>query len=114
MRVGAWRVLADEKERGNRGGECVVRDALHGRLAAIQIDQAVVSEATKRGLRATAIPDITARARLSLKPRKRVPQALEADRQTVRPSLLAPPPSPFALRPPAAWPLASNLHSSRA
>jgi hypothetical protein len=39
------------------------RDALNGRLTAIQIDQAVVNEATKRGLRPTAIPDITARAR---------------------------------------------------
>jgi hypothetical protein len=32
-------------------------------LASIQIDQAVVTEATKRGLRPTALPDITARAR---------------------------------------------------
>src|ERR1035437_1376613 len=35
------------------------RDTLTSRLTAIQIDQAVVSEATKRGLRPTAIPDIT-------------------------------------------------------
>ena len=33
------------------------------RLTTIQIDQGVVTAATKRGLRATAIPDITARAR---------------------------------------------------
>lgn len=39
------------------------RDALNARLTAIQIDQAVVTEATKRGLRASAIPDITSRAR---------------------------------------------------
>jgi len=39
------------------------RDALTGRLTAIQIDQSPRDEATKRGLRPTAIPDITARAR---------------------------------------------------
>ena len=60
------------------------RDALHGRLTAIQIDQAVVNEATKRGLRASAIPDITARARLNFKLVGGVPQALEADGQTAR------------------------------
>ena len=60
------------------------RDALHGRLTAIQIDQAVVTEATKRGLRATAIPDITARARMNFKLVGGVPQAFEADGQTAR------------------------------
>ena len=60
------------------------RDALHGRLTAIQIDQAVVSEATKRGLRATAIPDITSRARMTFKLVNGVPQAFEADGQTAR------------------------------
>jgi len=39
------------------------RDALNSRLAVIQIDQAVVAEATKRGLRPTALEDVTARAR---------------------------------------------------
>ena len=39
------------------------RDALNARLTAIQIDQGVTTTATKRGLRPTAIPDITARAR---------------------------------------------------
>lgn len=60
------------------------RDTLSGRLTAIQIDQAVVAEATKRGLRATAIPDITARARLTFKLVNGVPQAFEADGQTAR------------------------------
>ena len=60
------------------------RDALHGRLTAIQIDQAVVMEATKRGLRASAIPDITARARMNFKLVNGVPQAFEADGQTSR------------------------------
>jgi len=55
------------------------RDALHGRLTAIQIDQAVVNEATKRGLRATALPDITARARATFKLVNGVPQAFDGD-----------------------------------
>lgn len=56
------------------------RDALHGRLTAIQIDQAVVNEATKRGLRATAIPDITSRARLTFKLVDGVPQAFDGEK----------------------------------
>ncbi|MGD0538036.1 MAG: hypothetical protein ABSC03_10375 [Verrucomicrobiota bacterium] len=60
------------------------RNALNARLTAIQIDQAVVTEATKRGLRPTAIPDITARARNTFRLVNGVPQALEADGQTVR------------------------------
>jgi hypothetical protein len=60
------------------------RDVLTGRLTAIQIDQAVVTEATKRGLRPTAIPDITSRARTSFKLVNGVPQAFEADGQTAR------------------------------
>jgi len=55
------------------------RDALLGRLSAIQIDQAVVSEATKRGLRPTAIADITARARATFKLVNGVPQAFDGD-----------------------------------
>ena len=38
-----------------------------GRLSAIQIDQALVSEATKRGLRVPALPGIAARARQNFK-----------------------------------------------
>ena len=60
------------------------RDALHGRLSAIQIDQAVVNEATKRGLRPTAIPDITSRARMTFKLVNGVPQAFDGDGQTAR------------------------------
>ena len=60
------------------------RDTLLGRLTAIQIDQAVVTEATKRGLRPTAIPDITSRARTNFKLVNGVPQAFEADGQTAR------------------------------
>ena len=60
------------------------RDALHGRLTAIQIDQAVVTEATKRGLRATALTYITSRARMTFKLVNGVPQAFEADGQLAR------------------------------
>jgi len=60
------------------------RDALHGRLTAIQIDEAVSNEAAKRGLRPTARPDITARARNTFKLVNGVPQAFEADGHTLR------------------------------
>jgi hypothetical protein len=43
-----------------------------------------VSEATKRGLRPTALTDITARARMTFKLVNGVPQAFEADGQTAR------------------------------
>src|SRR6516165_6807850 len=56
------------------------RDALHGRLTAIQIDQAVVNEATKRGLRPTAITDITSRARTTFKLVNGVPQAFDGEK----------------------------------
>lgn len=43
------------------------RDAAQARLAALLIDQAVVAEATRRGLRATAVPDLTLRARAAVR-----------------------------------------------
>ena len=55
------------------------RDALNGRLSALLIDQAVVTEATKRGLRPTAIPDATARARATFKLVGGVPQAFDGE-----------------------------------
>ena len=60
------------------------RDTLNARLKTIQIDQAVVTEATKRGLRTTALPDITARARSTFNLVDGVPLALAADGQTAR------------------------------
>ena len=54
------------------------------RLTTIQIDQGVITVATKRGLRPTAIPDITSRARTVFKLVNGVPQAFEADGKTVR------------------------------
>ncbi|HEY9173458.1 MAG TPA: hypothetical protein VI136_14320 [Verrucomicrobiae bacterium] len=60
------------------------RDSLTSRLTSIQIDQGVLTAATKRGLRPTAIPDITARARTVFKLVNGGPRAFEADGQTVR------------------------------
>lgn len=70
-----------EKQLSTVTGE---RDALTSRLTAIQIDQGVLTAATKRGLRPTAIPDITARARLVFKLVNGAPRAFEADGSTVR------------------------------
>ncbi len=60
------------------------RDSLTSRLTAIQIDQGVTTAATKRGLRPTAIPDITARARLVFRLVNGSPRAFEADGTTLR------------------------------
>ena len=60
------------------------RDALNTRLTAIQIDQGVITAATKRGLRPTAIADITSRARSVFKLVSGAPRAFEADGQAVR------------------------------
>jgi hypothetical protein len=60
------------------------REALNARLTAIQIDQGVITAATKRGLRPTAIADITARARTVFKLVNGSPRAFEADGQTLR------------------------------
>src|ERR1035437_3659001 len=60
------------------------RDTLNARLTAIQIDQGVTTVATKRGLRPTAIPDITARARNVFRVVDGAPRAYEADGQTLR------------------------------
>jgi hypothetical protein len=59
------------------------RDSLNTRLTSIQIDQGIITVATKRGLRPTAIPDITARARTVFKLVNGAPQAFEADGKTV-------------------------------
>jgi hypothetical protein len=60
------------------------RDTLTTRLTAIQIDQGVITVATKRGLRPTALPDITSRARSVFKLVNGAPRAFEADGTTVR------------------------------
>lgn len=70
-----------EKQLSTVTGE---RDALNARLVAIQIDQGVITAATKRGLRPTAMPDITARARTIFKLVNGVPNAFEADGKSVR------------------------------
>ena len=60
------------------------REALNARLTAIQIDQGVITAATKRGLRPTAITDITSRARSVFKLVNGAPRAFEVDGQAVR------------------------------
>jgi len=70
-----------EKQVGSLTAE---RDALNARLTAIQIDQGVITVATKRGLRPTAIADITARARTVFKLVNGAPAAFEADGKSVR------------------------------
>src|SRR6476660_6969377 len=60
------------------------RDSLTGRLTAIQIDQGVTTVATKKGLRPTALPDITARTRTVFRLVNGVPTAVETDGRTVR------------------------------
>jgi hypothetical protein len=60
------------------------RDNLNQRLVTIQIDQGIIAAATKRGLRATALPDITARARNIFRLVNGVPTAYEDDGQTIR------------------------------
>jgi hypothetical protein len=70
-----------EKQVGNLTAE---RDALNARLTAIQIDQGVITVATKRGLRPTAIADITSRARSVFKLVNGVPSAFEPDGKSVR------------------------------
>ncbi len=72
-------VLAD-KLKAAVGPVAAERDALNGKLSALLIDQAVVTEATKRGLRPTALTDITARARNTFKLVGGLPQAFDGDK----------------------------------
>jgi hypothetical protein len=60
------------------------RDTMTARLTSIQIDQGVLTVATKRGLRPTAIPDITARARSIFRLVNGVPTAFEPDGKALR------------------------------
>ena len=60
------------------------RDALNTRLASIQIDQGVFTVATKRGLRPTAMADITSRARTVFRLVNGVPTAFDSDGKSVR------------------------------
>ena len=51
------------------------RDGLSAKLTTIQVDQGVVTVATKKGLRPSAIPDITARVFQS-RPKMRIPHEM--------------------------------------
>ena len=70
-----------DKRYEAKATEC---DVLTSRLTTVQIDQGVLTAATKRGLRPTAIPDITSRARTVFKLVNGVPRAFESDGATVR------------------------------
>jgi len=67
----------------DRDGLASERDALDSQLRTLLIDQAVVGEATKRGLRPTAMPDVTSRARATFRLVNGVPQVFDGDQ--VRP-----------------------------
>ena len=60
------------------------RDTLNARLTTIQIDQGVITAATKRGIRPTAISDILSRARNVFRLVNGVPAAFEGDSKTPR------------------------------
>jgi hypothetical protein len=80
---GRVRTVKSQLER-HYSGIVAERDALNSQLTAVSIDQGVTNAASKKGLRATAIPDITSRARTVFKLVKGAPTAYEADGQTVR------------------------------
>ena len=56
-----------EEVRAHNANLMREREGLTARLSAVQIDQGVTAAATKRGLRSTAIQDITGRARAVFK-----------------------------------------------
>jgi hypothetical protein len=97
QRDGAWvldvegavdQARLDEVQALNQGGLeklTAERDTLQARLADIQIDQGVLAAATARGLRRTAIPDITARARRAFRLLEGQPRILADDGATARP-----------------------------
>jgi hypothetical protein len=85
------------------------RDALNARLTSIQIDQAVVSEATKRGLRPTAIPDITSRARSTF----RLVNGVFLDGRFGRPMLWSEGTQRFPYRVPGATPLSMGQNLAK-
>jgi len=60
------------------------RERLAKQLAVVTIDQAAVAEATKRGLRPSALEDLTGRARKIFALVDGVPRAVEADGKTVK------------------------------
>jgi hypothetical protein len=60
------------------------RDTLRGTLSRIQIEDAAIAEATRRGLRSSALEDLKARAGKIFTLVDGVPRALEADGRTAR------------------------------
>ena len=66
------------------GSVTAERDSLNSRLTSIQIDQGVTLAATKRGLRPTAVADITPRARTVFRLVNGAAVAFEGDGKTPR------------------------------
>lgn len=79
-RVAAFRAEA-EKQTAALGKRLEAADA---RLAGLLIDQGVLTLATKRGLRPTAVPDITARARGAVRLIEGAPVVVTGDGQSPR------------------------------
>ena len=91
LRAGELDKVVESRIKGLRGdwekqvaGLTSEREALSKQLTTIQIDQGVITAATRRGLRPTAITDITARARQTFRLEGGAPRAFESDGQTVR------------------------------
>jgi hypothetical protein len=84
-KVVAARVAAARAEAEKATAALTARvQAAEAKLAATLIDQGVLTLATKRGLRPTAGPDITQRARAAVRLVDGVPTVLESDGQTRR------------------------------
>lgn len=80
QRVGAFQAEHERQVKTLREEN----EGMTKRLSEITIDQAAVAVGTKRGLKPTAIPDLTARARMVFRLKDGVPVAYEADGKTVR------------------------------
>ena len=68
------KALADERAE---------KEGYRQKLSVVMIDQFVVAEATKLGVRPTALPDVAARARLSIALIDGLPRVVEADGKTI-------------------------------
>jgi len=83
LKEGKFSEVLAEKLKAAVSPVAAERDQAQARLAELLIDQAVVAEATQRGLRPTALPDLTARARAAFKLVGGVPQIFDGEK--VRP-----------------------------
>jgi hypothetical protein len=79
-RLGAARAEHERQIEGLRSEN----ETMKQRLSDVTIDQSAVAVATKRGLKPSAIPDLTNRARGVFRLKDGVPTAYESDGKTVR------------------------------